>query len=366
MSLPLVSFLLPVRDGASTLPAALASMQAQRTDAPFEIVVVDDGSRDSTPALLAEAARLDPRIRPLRIEPSGIVAALNAGLARCRGRFVARLDADDLALPLRLERQLALATARPELAAVGCLVALRADPRHDQAGMRRYIDWVNTLVEPEDIAAARFVESPVIHTSALLPTQLLRDTLGGYRHSPAPEDYDLWLRILGRGLPVAKVPEVLVEVGDSPRRLTRTDPRCSRDAFWHCKLHHLLDGPLASDTPILLWGAGRTGKRLLRDLEAAGRPATLVADGNPRRHGCRLRGVPVVSPQTLTEFRERTAPDSPVLVAVAAHDGLDAIASWTRQRGWREGRDHFFLAGTRPRGTPAGEQAHPVRPPPPP
>jgi glycosyltransferase involved in cell wall biosynthesis len=101
VTLPTVSVLLPVRDGARHLPEALASLRAQ-TLTDFELILVDDGSRDDS-AAVAEVHG----VRGLRQGPEGRVAAREGGRAAARGRFVARMDADDVALPERLELQVA-------------------------------------------------------------------------------------------------------------------------------------------------------------------------------------------------------------------------------------------------------------------
>ena len=102
---PVVSIIIPVRDAAGTLPIVLECVRSQ-TFADWELVAVDDGSRDETPDILATAARADPRIRTLSQEAVGIAQALQHGCAAARGEFIARLDADDWSPPDRLERQL--------------------------------------------------------------------------------------------------------------------------------------------------------------------------------------------------------------------------------------------------------------------
>jgi len=113
--LPLVSVVIPAFNAAATLPATLDSVLAQ-TYPHIEIIVVDDGSRDGTPDVLARYA---PRVRGLRQANGGLAAARNAGLAAARGELVALLDADDLCEPERIGAQAALMMARPDVVLSG-------------------------------------------------------------------------------------------------------------------------------------------------------------------------------------------------------------------------------------------------------
>jgi glycosyltransferase involved in cell wall biosynthesis len=113
--------LLPVRDAAATIDEAVASVLAQ-SHRNLELIAVDDGSADDSAARLAGWASRDPRVRILQGPPRGLVAALEQGLALCRARLVARMDADDLCHPERLEAQLALLDQRPALGVVATQV----------------------------------------------------------------------------------------------------------------------------------------------------------------------------------------------------------------------------------------------------
>src|SRR5437899_1262740 len=118
----MISILMPARDAAGTLAEALASIESQTCE-DWELIVVDDGSRDDTPAILGAWAARDGRLRVLREgESLGIVAALNRALAEARGEIIARMDADDVALPERLARQRERLAAGDGVAAVGCRV----------------------------------------------------------------------------------------------------------------------------------------------------------------------------------------------------------------------------------------------------
>ena len=125
-SAPTVSIVMPVRDAARTVAATIASIRAQ-TFPDWDLLVVDDGSADDSRSIAIEAARADTRIRALNSPGSGLVATLQCGPAAARGRFIARMDADDASLPERLAVQVGLLEAQPDLGVVGCRVRFGGD-----------------------------------------------------------------------------------------------------------------------------------------------------------------------------------------------------------------------------------------------
>ncbi|HKE13148.1 MAG TPA: glycosyltransferase family A protein, partial [Myxococcota bacterium] len=146
---PRISVLIPARDAEATLATALRSVARQR-ETRFECVVVDDGSRDGTRELARRFADADPRFQVVAAPGSGLVPALNLGLARCRAPFVARMDADDWMHRERLAAQLQLLAEDPSLCGVGCHV--RFFPRRGlRQGMRAYERWLCSIDSPDRV-----------------------------------------------------------------------------------------------------------------------------------------------------------------------------------------------------------------------
>jgi len=334
---PLVSVLLPVHDGAATIGQCIRSLTAQ-TLRPIEIIAVDDGSSDKTAALLTAAAIRDPRVVVLHQRHGGIVSALQRAAAAARAPVLARMDADDTCTPDRLARQLRMLRRRPDLGVVGCLVQTFSDGVVS-AGWRQYEDWLNRRRTSNEIVRDLFVESPLAHPSALIRRAAF-DAVGGYRDFDGPEDYDLWLRLVGAGWPLAKVPAVLLAWRDHPGRLTRTDPRYRPEAFVRLKAHHLARGPLRGcPRPVWIWGAGRYGRHLARALEAEGNQPAAFVDIDPVKIGRTRRGRPVLGPAALAG-----APDPLVLVAVPVVGARALIRRRLNALGRREGRDYICCA----------------------
>jgi glycosyltransferase involved in cell wall biosynthesis len=185
VSRPRLSVVLAVRDGAEYVAEAIGSILAQ-SFRDFELIVVDDGSADATPAILRGID--DPRLRVVTQPARGLTLALNRGVAESRADLVARLDADDVALPDRFARQLAALDADPALGVLGT-----GAEEIDAAGR-----VVGTVVPPLDDAAIRRAlirANPFIHSSVVFRRAAF-EAAGGYDPAfPVAQDYDLWMRM---------------------------------------------------------------------------------------------------------------------------------------------------------------------------
>jgi glycosyltransferase involved in cell wall biosynthesis len=187
---PEVSVLMPVYNAARFLRPAIESILSQSLQ-EFEFIIVDDGSTDDSTDIIAAYARDDSRIRVLRHESNrGIVQALNAGLSICGGEFVARMDADDVALPDRLADQVKKMAENPAIAALG--------------GAVTYIDASGKelgLIRQCNVHASPLAGSPLLHPSVTLRRSLLVEHQLHYRERYRyAEDYFLWLELQRYGL----------------------------------------------------------------------------------------------------------------------------------------------------------------------
>jgi hypothetical protein len=327
---------MPARDAGRTVRAAAVSILRQ-TLRDLVLVAVDDGSRDGTGEVLSRLAARDRRLLALTGKGEGIAGALSRGLARCDAEVVARMDADDLAWPRRLERQMAALAADPSLAAVGSRV--RLFPRRAVGpGMRRYAEWLNGLTTPELVERDLYVESPLVHPAAAIRRQAL-ERAGGWRDGDFPEDYDLWLRLVAPGSRLANLPEVLLDWRESPGRLTRVDPRYAIEKHVALKARHLAVGPLAGRGEVALWGAGETGRAFARALGRQGVGVALFVEVDPAKIGRRLLGAEVISFEQVERAR-----GLPLLVAVGTPGARDLIRAELRRRGFEELRDYRCVA----------------------
>jgi len=330
-----ISILMPVRNEAAYLPAALSSL-ARQTLRTWELVAVDDGSCDETPAILAAAARRDARIRVIRREGGGLVAALNSGLAACRAPLVARMDGDDICHPRRLELQATYLDTHAGTGLVAC--SFRHFPRTTlKQGMLSYETWQNTLDNYDLIMRDRFIESPFCHPSIMVRRDLI-EQVGGYRDCGWAEDYDLWLRMADAGTRFARLPRPLFFWRDHPGRATRTMSEYSATAFRACKLHHLRQGFLRDQRSVIIAGAGLEGRAWQRLLAGEGVPVSGWVDVDPRKIGRILHGAPVVSTEHLQ------ARQGKILVAIGVRGAREQFRELAQLLSLQEGLDFICVA----------------------
>jgi glycosyltransferase involved in cell wall biosynthesis len=193
---------MPVRNGEAFLREAIDSVLGEPL-ADLELVVVDDGSTDSTPAILAEYAARDERVRVHRTEDGNLATVLNRGFSLCRAPLFARLDADDVCISGRLRAQVELMRDRPELVLLGGQAVLID-------GDGKQFATANYPLADAELRTVLKTGNPFVH-SAIAMSRKAFEAAGGYRENlNNAEDLDLWLRLAERGR-LANLPETVVK-----------------------------------------------------------------------------------------------------------------------------------------------------------
>ncbi|OWW04030.1 glycosyl transferase [Rhizobium sp. R72] len=202
MSLPLISVVLPVYNGAPHLAAALESVLRQDYG-HFEVIALDDGSTDGSLDILQRYRNADDRIRVVTRENRGLIATLNEGIALANGDLVARMDADDISYPSRFSKQVALFARQPDLAMSGTGI--------DQLiGNRVVRGQPNPIYQTGDWRILSMFFTIFLHSTVMYNRNVISDDMlvydAGYLHA---EDFDLFGRI-ARQFKVAMIDESLV------------------------------------------------------------------------------------------------------------------------------------------------------------
>lgn len=248
---PRISIIMPVWNGEKFLAAAVDSLLAQ-TFTDFELLVIDDGSTDHTPDILRACG--DPRLRVLRLDHAGIVIALNQGLAQAKAGWIARLDADDISEPNRLELQWQAISRHP--GAVLCHTAITVFGEVSaRAGEAR-------LPRSRSFTALRLCcQCPIAHSTVLFKKNVAL-AVGGYfpeeRHA---EDFSLWGRMLEQGEFIG-LPERLVRFRIHNQSVSRQNLTAQQDlarkiGTRHCRMFFQLDEAEARRANSILLTASR-------------------------------------------------------------------------------------------------------------
>ncbi len=202
-TLPEISVLMCVYNGDVFLTTAIESILAQ-TFSDFEFIIVDDGSTDKTSELLSAYAVKDRRIHLITNEENlGLTKSLNIGLGAARGKYVARMDADDIALTDRFMIQYWFMEEHPSLAVLGSAVDIIGE-KGRKIGERRL------AISYEEIKSKMLFNNQFIHSTLFFRTDILK-ALGGYNEDfKKSQDYELMFRISDK-YPVANLPEKLLQ-----------------------------------------------------------------------------------------------------------------------------------------------------------
>lgn len=186
-NVPAISVLMSVYNGERHLSPAVQSILAQ-TWQDFELLIVNDGSSDRSSAILRDLAQRDCRIRLIERENRGLIASLNEALDHARAPLLARMDADDIAMPNRFRLQVEYLAAHDDVGVLGTNA-------HDLDEDGKIITGTTFFPETDqEVHETLQHDPPLSHPTVMMRTALIRQ-LGGYRAAFAhAEDYDLWLR----------------------------------------------------------------------------------------------------------------------------------------------------------------------------
>jgi hypothetical protein len=333
---PAVTVVMPVRDAAAFVGEALDSVLAQ-TYTGFEIVVVDDASTDGTADVLRRYA--DPRVRLIRHpRKGGVAVALNTGISSSRSRYVARMDADDVALPERLAQQVRFLDRNPSIGIVGAnMQPIGSDGRPTAPST-----MVPTL--PGHVRWMLHVHNCVNHPTVVARREVFQ-ALGGYRlGAVAAEDYDLWIRAMDITR-IANIPDVLLHYRVHPSSTSVVHQR--QASAWVVSgaekaLTRLLGSPPDRDAVLVLRHPSQAEMASLADIRGAAALLWAFTEAvvqshalSPQEHGAIRR----TATQWFAQLVRATARRRPASAARLLVPGATGPPAWvfgeTVAAGWR-------------------------------
>jgi len=211
MRSPKVSVIMSVYNGENFLEEAVRSILNQ-TFSDYEFIIINDGSTDRTPQILASFD--DPRLVIVNQDNRGLTISLNRGIRLAKGTYIARVDADDISEPTRLEREVEVLDRDPDVVLVACWYKVIDEKGNFLAHRRLPTDG-------RQLARLLMHDNPICHGSVLMRKDAI-EAVGLYDENLRyAQDYDLWLRMLRKGYSFSIVPEFLYRYRISPESVAK-------------------------------------------------------------------------------------------------------------------------------------------------
>ncbi len=303
----------------------------------WELLVIDDGSSDNSLSLLREYARLDKRIKPIAQEKSGIIPALQIGIAQATGELICRMDADDRMPEHKLLwMEQALHEKGKGYLATGKVTYFSEQPLGN--GYLQYANWLNNLVDHQDQFQNIYREC-VIPSCAWMLHREDFDLCGGFNSDQYPEDYDLCFRFYKHNFKILNLDKVMHFWRDHPGRSSRNDPNYLDNQFINIKLQYFIDIELKKGDKITLWGAGKKGKVLAQILIEKEIDFDWLTN-NERKVGVAIYGktLKVIDLSSTSILQQK------IILAIAGPDDQKQIEHQLETLGLVHGKSFFFFA----------------------
>ena len=339
---PVASVILPYRNSGSTLSRCIESIMNQDLG-QWELLAVNDHSDVHSIKILEEFSRADQRINLINSCGKGISACLNSGIMNARSDIIIRMDSDDVMKPSRIREQVKFLKDNSDIGLIGSKVTYVVEKNSliDGRGYASYVEWLNGIISCKEIEINQFEESPLAHPSVAFRKSLV-DKYGGYKEGDFPEDYELWLRWLSKGVKMQKLQSNLLDWYDSKNRLSRQDKRYSRNAFQYVKAIYLslwLKKEKFSRKKVSAWGAGKVARKQVRHLLNQDIKISRFYEVNAKKIGLNYQGSPICSIDEISKANNEI-----ILVLCGNRDAKKKILKFMNERNLRQGDDFLFLS----------------------
>ncbi len=333
--LPEVSIILPFFNAEKTLKRAIESIASQSLQ-NFECILINNNSTDASVNIALNITEKDQRFILIHENRQGVMFASNTGYENSRGKYIARMDADDWAYQSRLKLQAGFLDTNPDYGAVAGLVEHIGDPGNTK-GFARYVEWVNSVQTYPEILNSMFIESPIVNPSAMWRKKVA-EKHGMYKFGDFPEDYEMWLRWLSEGVKIKKLNELVLKWYDSDTRATRTQPIYRDAAFYKIKTKYLASW-LKNNNPfypkIAAWGASRISRRRARLLNQYGIEIECYIDIKKDR----------ILDNKVLYYEYIPSPGKMfILTYIKQMNARDEIQDFLHSRGYEEGKNYLLVS----------------------
>ncbi|NKI32157.1 glycosyltransferase [Croceivirga thetidis] len=330
----LVSIIIPFKNTEMYLNGCLDSILEQSY--PYwEAILVNDHSTDNSNQIVSYYATKDNRFKLIQNKGEGIIPALQIGYQNTSGRFITRMDSDDIMKPQRLERMVNdLKKLGPGHISVG-LVKYFSE-RGISDGYNRYEKWLNNLSEKGTNYSEIYKEC-VIPSPCWMVFREDFDYCDGFTPNRYPEDYDLTFRFYEQGLKVIPCNEILHLWRDYDTRTSRNHVHYAQNYFLDIKVHYFVKLDYDNKRPLVIWGAGFKGKTIAKKLLDLEIDFTWLCD-NPNKIGKKIYNQEMKHFSILSQLQK---PQS--IITVANEAAQKEIKAHLTNLGQEAMDDYFFF-----------------------
>lgn len=330
-----VSIIIPVRDTAPYLIECIDSIVEQDFK-HWELIAVNDASSDESPDILQRYSEKDDRIKVLDNPNPGLIKALQLGYKNSTGQLITRMDSDDK-MP---ENKLSLLVESWNKYGKGTIITGGVEYFSQDIelgdGFKRYSDWLNDVMRDSSFKSQLYKEC-VIPSCCWLIHREDFERINGFEPDTVPEDYDLCFRFIHGNLNIIALNETLHYWRDRPDRISRTREEYSDNRFFELKLHYFLKHDNNKDRPLVIWGAGRNGKDLVKLLKERDQKLNWICE-NENKIGLHIYDHLLKGPNHISELIEPQ-----ILIAVASPKQQKNIKTDLIANGKTEGKDFWFF-----------------------
>ena len=339
--MPEISALMSVYNGEEYVAETIESILAQ-TYADFEFIIVNDGSTDGTKEIIESFK--DRRIKLFNLKKNqGIGLALNFGLSKVKGRFIAKVDADDISLPTRFEEEREYLLQNPEIDLVGSF--MEYFPHNDEVKTSQRYKYYKNVIEKElnsvvtwqDMRKKLYWFCALNHPNMMGKTEVIKKV--GYIDASVGEDYHLFYNLNKLGHKMANIPKVLVKMRVTAGSSTAINKnQFFRDVLYRIKREEIRNLFIGNKLNYI-WGSGVMGQELLYALTNDGlfKKITGFIDSDPSKTGKIVMDKTIYSPKILEELKEGQKGK----VIIASQPGKYEIAAYLENMDYKHLEDYL-------------------------
>jgi len=326
---------MPCKNAGAFLSECLHSI-SQQTYSNWELILCDDHSTDNSVEIAQNFKAKKININIVNNRGNGILDALHTAYSVAQGNYITRMDADDIMPIFKLEKLRKLLGEESYLkVATG---KVQYFPEADiQAGFKAYESWMNGLIDQETHWQEVYKEC-VIASPCWMMDRKSFEQIGGFG-SNYPEDYDLVWRMFTHGISIISSKEVLHLWRDHANRASRNNEVYQSQTFFKLKIKYMLTLPSFQNKKLVVWGAGKKGKELVREL-LTHRIQPLWVSNNYKKIGHNIYNIILANFTSLPKNKS----DLIILITISNPDEQKDTLPFLHQKGYSRSIDYFILA----------------------